>query len=81
MKFLQQLIHLQQRHQTSQWMKLPLLMNRCQYHGYTNEPTHPIPDRQPKSMTAEEAVSVVKSGTCIPTNTHSYKTNKQQSLK
>nr|XP_027198595.1 S phase cyclin A-associated protein in the endoplasmic reticulum-like isoform X2 [Dermatophagoides pteronyssinus] len=62
MTFLRKFIRLQQQHKTLQWMKLPLMLSRCQYHGYTNEPTHPIPGRQPKSMTADEAVSAVKSG-------------------
>lgn len=61
MTFLRHFIRLQQQHQKSQWM--PLMMNRCQFHSYTNEPTHPIPGRHPKMMTADEAVSVVKSGT------------------
>lgn len=35
------------------------------YYSYCNEPTHPIPGKQPKWMSAEEAVSVVKSGNLI----------------
>lgn len=38
------------------------LVSNHQYHGYANEPTHPIPNKQPKWMSAAEAVSVVKSG-------------------
>lgn len=33
------------------------------FHSYTIEPSHPIPKREPKWATAEEAVSIVKSGT------------------
>ena len=33
------------------------------YYTYVNEPSHPIPGKKPKTVTAEEAVSVVKSGT------------------
>ncbi|KAJ6220990.1 hypothetical protein RDWZM_006802 [Blomia tropicalis] len=32
------------------------------FFSYANEPTHPIPGKEPKRMTASEAVSVVKSG-------------------
>lgn len=32
------------------------------FHSYVNEISHPIPGRTPKFVTAEEAVSVVKSG-------------------
>lgn len=32
------------------------------FFSYANEPTHPIPGKEPKRMTAAEAVSVVKSG-------------------
>lgn len=71
MTFLRKFIRLQQQHKTLQWMKLPLMLSRCQYHGYTNEPTHPIPGRQPKSMTADEAVSAVKSGMCTQ-KTHRF---------
>lgn len=32
------------------------------FYSYSNEPTHVIPGKEPKWMSAEEAVSVVKSG-------------------
>lgn len=35
------------------------------FHSYVNEPYHPIPGRNPKLVSAEEAVSVVKSGDSI----------------
>lgn len=35
------------------------------YYSYCNEPTHPVPGKQPKWLSAEEAVSVVKSGNLI----------------
>ena len=34
-------------------------------HSYVNEPYHPIPGKRPKLVTAEEAVSVVKSGDTV----------------
>jgi hypothetical protein len=37
---------------------------RCLY-MYSPEPFHPIPDREPKWTTAEEAVSVLTSGTYV----------------
>ncbi|CAG2114451.1 unnamed protein product, partial [Medioppia subpectinata] len=36
--------------------------HRRHFYSYCNEPTHPIPQRQPKWMSPEEALSVVKSG-------------------
>lgn len=35
------------------------------FHGYANEPTHPIPGRKPKTVSAADAVSVVKSGDTV----------------
>lgn len=32
------------------------------YYTYVNEPSHPIPGKKPKTVSAQEAVSVVKSG-------------------
>ncbi|CAG2117271.1 unnamed protein product, partial [Medioppia subpectinata] len=36
--------------------------HRRHFYSYCNEPTHPIPQRTPKWMSPEEALSVVKSG-------------------
>ena len=35
---------------------------RTYYEGAASEPFHPIPNRKPKYMSADEAVKVVKSG-------------------
>lgn len=32
------------------------------FYTYVNEPSHPIPGKKPKTVSAQEAVSVVKSG-------------------
>ncbi|KAI1281891.1 4-hydroxybutyrate coenzyme A transferase [Halotydeus destructor] len=35
------------------------------FYSYVNEPAHPIPGKKPKTMSAEEAMSVVKSGNTV----------------
>lgn len=46
---------------TSSSVQASAVVSRA-FHGYTNELTHPIPGKTPVKQTAEEAVSVVKSG-------------------
>lgn len=43
------------------------------YYTYVNEPSHPIPGKKPKTVSAQEAVSVIKSGMNMisPFNHHS----------
>jgi len=44
------------------WSSIVLPTIRRTYYSYVNEPTHPIPGKTPKWVSAEEAVQVVKSG-------------------
>lgn len=39
----------------SKWMK-------CFFHDYSPEPCYPIPNKSPKKLSAQEALSIVKSG-------------------
>eukprot|EP00112_Aurelia_sp_Birch-Aquarium-sp1_P022630 Seg644.2 transcript_id=Seg644.2/GoldUCD/mRNA.D3Y31 product="4-hydroxybutyrate coenzyme A transferase" protein_id=Seg644.2/GoldUCD/D3Y31 len=41
------------------------ILARTYYEGAASEPFHPIPNRKPKYMSADEAVKVVKSGDCV----------------
>lgn len=51
-------------------------LQRRPYYLYSPEPFHPIPDKQPQCMTAEEAVTVVTSGNSM----QSVKTREQDCL-
>ena len=47
--------------------KLPRSLQSARHvYMYSPEPFHPIPDREPRLTTAEEAVSVITTGTLIP---------------
>ena len=61
MALLRNLSRLRQLSTIQENLSVPLCNNRL-FHGYTNEPTHSIPGKEPRWMSAEEAVSVVKSG-------------------
>lgn len=43
----------------------PIRHSPSLFHSYVNEPYHPIPGKKPKLVSAEEAVSVVKSGDSV----------------
>ena len=53
-------------------------LQRRPYYLYSPEPFHPIPDKQPQCMTADEAVTVVTSGNFL---TKSYRMHRMTMIK
>jgi len=42
--------------------KAPSVFDRRRFHFYTQEPFHPIPNKEPSEMSVDEAVTIIKSG-------------------